>query len=299
MAEADLKESQPAAWTSGSVEWFSIEPCCHKNARVSCSKKLASGLVASAMHRCAPSPTVRLRPSGVWPLERCIIETTCLRSLSAGLLACVAAVPAQAGWGQIVDFGASAISVTAGSSVDFWVSYNVFADATQLSGGSNVGKEPPPQDGYQTWDLNWYYTTSEYITTVTVNAGGQSRSDYFAPAPGTGQSGGWGFSIAFDVPGVYQIDASGSWESWAESYYSSETASRNCWYNDPDARDVLVCDSWTYEYHDQTDSFTNGGGLDGRSLTISVTAVPELATWLMWGAGLASLVSRRLRRQRR
>lgn len=221
------------------------------------------------------------------------METTCFRSLSAGLLACAAAVPAQAGWGQIVDFGASATTVTAGSSVDFWLSYSVSADATQSWGGSNVGNEPPPQEGYQTWDLNWYYSSSESITSVTVNAGGQSWTDYFSPAPGAGQGGGWSFSMTFDAPGVYQLDASGSWESWVESSYSGESAYRNCWYNDPDAQDMLTCDSWTYQYSDYADSYSTGGGLDGRSLTITVTAVPEPGTWLLWGAGLALLAARR------
>lgn len=199
-----------------------------------------------------------------------------------------AAAPAAAGQGQIDSFGASATSVTAGSEVQFWVSYSVTAAADQW-GGSNPF-EPAPEEGMQYWDINWYSTQFETITSITLDVGGQSQTDYPGVPAGSSAAGGMNFSMVFDQPGSYTITAAGSWSSWVDSYTSNESAYRYCWYNDPDQ---LTCDSWTYQYYDYTDSYSGGGGFSGQQLTIDVLAVPEPATLALWAAGLAALAWRR------
>lgn len=216
--------------------------------------------------------------------------------LSAAVAAALAhALPAVAAGGLIDHFGASASTVTVGTVVDFSVGYSVSTTAWQ-NGGSNP-MEPAPQEGYQTWDLNWYITESETLSSVWLSAGGYTFSDYPNPGPGGGHSGSWTFSIQFDTPGVYQVSASGGWEHWVEFYTSNESAWRECWNNDPGGTDELACTWWTYEYSGWGDYYSSGGSFADQMLTIEVIAVPEPHAGLLGLAGLGGLLAWR-RRQR-
>ena len=155
----------------------------------------------------------------------------------------VAAGPAEAGQGQIDGFGASASTVLAGTEVQFWASYSLTAVADQWGGSNTV--EPLPQEGTQYWDINWYHTETETLTSVTLEVGGQGQTDILGLPPGASAAGSMAFAMVFTQPGSYPVTASGSWSSWVESYTSSESAYRNCWYNDPGMPDNLTCDSWT------------------------------------------------------
>jgi MYXO-CTERM domain-containing protein len=214
---------------------------------------------------------------------------------AAAVVALAHALPAAAAGGQIDYFGASASTVTVGSVVDFSVGYSVSTNAWQ-NGGSNP-VEPAPQEGYQTWDINWYSTESETLSAVWLNAGGNYFSEYPSPGPGGGHSGSWTFSMQFDTPGVYQVSASGGWDHWVEFYTSNESAWRDCWNNDPGGTDELVCSWWTYEYNDWGDYYSSGGSFADQMLTIEVLAVPEPHAGLLGLAGLGGLLAWR-RRQR-
>ena len=208
---------------------------------------------------------------------------------TAALVVMAYAAPAAAAGGQIDYFGANASTVTAGSVVDFSVAYSVSTSAWQ-NGGSNP-VEPAPQEGYQTWDLNWYSTESETLSSVWLNAGGNYFSEYPNPGPGGGHSGSWSFSMQFDTPGIYQLSASGGWEHTVDFYTSNESAWRECWNKDPGGTDALVCSWWTYEYNDWGDYYTSGGSFADHALTIEVLAVPEPHAGLMGLAGLACLLA--------
>lgn len=208
-------------------------------------------------------------------------------------LAAIASAPSHAAWGQFDSFGASATQVVAGSTVDFLVGYTIGTNAWQ-SGGSNP-VEPLPEDGYQSWEVNWYYTEAQTLQSVWLEAAGQSFGEFPSLAAGSSFSGAWSFSQAFHTPGTYQISLSGNWTHRLDIYSSSESASRNCWYDDYDDPSSLRCDAWTWEYSDYSDWWEDGGSLDGRSLTIEVSAVPEPHRLILGLAGLAVLAIRRRR----
>ena len=213
-------------------------------------------------------------------------------SMSLVCLAAVAGAPAQAAWGWFDSFGASATQVNVGSTVDFQVGYTIATNAWQ-SGGSNP-VEPPPEEGYQSWEVNWYYTEAETLQSVWLEAAGQSFSAFPSVAAGSSFSGAWGFSQVFHMPGTYQIMLSGNWTHRLDIYSSSESASRNCWYDDYDDPGSLRCDAWTWTYSDYSDWWEDGATLDARSLTIEVSAVPEPPGLILGLAGLAAIQRRRV-----
>jgi hypothetical protein len=194
---------------------------------------------------------------------------------------------ATAASGQIDSFGASATTVVAGTVVDFALGYGVFT-SSWMSGGSNPF-EPPPQEGYQSWDINWYTTESETLDHVWLQAGGQSTTDFPTALPGASHTGSWSFSMQFDTPGRYEITASGGWTNWVDFYTSNESASRECWNNDPGGTDELACSWWTYQYSDWSDHYTTEGVFAPRTLVVDVLAVPEPHGLALGLAGLGAL----------
>ena len=206
---------------------------------------------------------------------------------AAAVVVMAMSTEATAASGQIDHFGANASMVTVGSVVDFSVGYSVSTSAWQ-NGGSNP-VEPAPQEGYQSWDINWYSTESETLSAVWLNAGGNSFSAYPNPGPGGGHSGSWTFALQFDTPGVYQVSASGGWDHGVEFYTSNESAWRECWNNDPGGTDELVCSGWTYQYNDWGDTYSSGGSFADQMLTIEVLAVPEPHAGLLGLQGLLGL----------
>lgn len=212
------------------------------------------------------------------------------------LLLFAASGPAYAAWGQFDSFAAGATRVTAGSSVDFYASYSITTDAWQYGGSDPI--EPTPAEGYQEWMVNWYHTYSETLESVWMEAGGQTFSETPTASPGSSHSGSWNFALTFDNPGIYTITLSGQWGSRSDEYYSSESASRTCWYDDPDQQTGLNCDGWNWQYQDYDNWWTDSGNLDGRTLTIEVLPVPEPQAVALMLAGLAGL-GWHLRRKRR
>jgi PEP-CTERM motif len=209
--------------------------------------------------------------------------------------AAIAAPHALAGSGHIDSFGASATEVVAGSWVDFSVSWSVVTSSWSW-GGSNT-TEPPPQEGFQEWNVNWYYSASETAESVVLQVGSESTTEFLSVPPGSSTSGGWTVSLYFATPGQYTVSAGGSWAGSFQDAYSSESAYRNCWSIDPDDGGALQCDSWTWQYADGGDRYSIGGDFAAPPLTIQVTAVPEPGTLPLWLAGatlLAGWARRRL-----
>jgi hypothetical protein len=93
------------------------------------------------------------------------------------------------------------------------------------------------------------------------------------------------------------VSAGGSWTGEFTSYYSNESAWRNCYAPDPAYGGALQCDAWTWTYSDGGDRYGIGGDFAPLSLTINVTAVPEPGTLALWLAGAALLAARSRRRR--
>ncbi len=215
--------------------------------------------------------------------------------------ACVAAVAAAAlgspaAWAAdayFTSFGASATTVTEGSWVEFSVA---FSGSTGLYnyGGSDP-YEPPPQAGYQEWQINWYHTYGETLSSLWLGANGESHGVSPGVAPGEGYNGSWTFLLYFPSAGSYDVTVEGSWQAMVDTYTSNESATRNCWYEDPEWPGNLVCDAWSYHYYDYSDHYSIDGTLPAQTLNITVLAVPEPETWALFlgGLGLVAGVARR------
>lgn len=200
----------------------------------------------------------------------------------------------QAASANIDSFSASATTVPVGSTVDFWVQFSVATNAS--SGGGSNPFEPAPSEGYQEWNANWYSWQQETLHSVWLQAGGQGFNDYPALPAGGGYGNSWAFSLTFTQAGLHSIDVSGGWEVEVNSGFSNESASRNCYYTDPDDRTDLSCDGWSWHYSDADDRYTLGGSWSAGPLLIEVTAVPEPSRWALWLAG-AGLLGWRARRR--
>jgi hypothetical protein len=220
------------------------------------------------------------------------------RLAAAAALAVAAVVPlhAQAASGSLDSFSASATEVVAGSWVDFSVGYSV--QAGQWSYGGSNPTEPEPQEGYQEWNVNWYYVESETVNSVSLQIGSESTTDFPAAPAGSSYAGSWTVSIYFDTPGQYSVSAGGSWAADVSNYYSNESAYRNCYYTDPDYSGPLQCDAWTWTYSDGGDWYSTGDGFAPLSLNINVSAVPEPGALALWLAGAALLAARARQRRR-
>lgn len=216
---------------------------------------------------------------------------------AAWLCAALAATgPAAAASGQIDSFEASATSVVAGSWVDFTASFSIETYATSWGGSNHV--EPAPEEGFQYWDINWYGYDHETLVQVWLQAGDQSFGESPSLPAGALHTGTWQFSMWFPTAGSFEVALDGGWTAQYEYYSSTESAYRDCWYDDPDGGGPLSCSSWQYDYSD--DGYTDwyDDAFAGRSLTINVTAVPEPQTWALWLAGGAGLLAARRRLNR-
>lgn len=220
------------------------------------------------------------------------------RRTAAALVAAatVFLLPAHAASGSLDSFNASATEVMAGSWVDFSVGWSVFTSASAYGGSNPI--EPEPREGYQEWNVNWYNTQSEAATSVSLQIGGESTTEFLSAPAGSSSYGGWTVSIFFPSAGRYTVAAGGSWAGEFDSYYSYESAYRNCYAVDPDYGGALQCDGWTWTYSDGGDRYAIGDSFSSQSLTINVTAVPEPATLALWLAGAALLTAQSRRRAR-
>lgn len=207
----------------------------------------------------------------------------------------LAAAPVHAATAQLDSFSASASQVSAGSTVDFSLSFRV--TTTLWSDGGSNPEEPPPQEGMQYWSINWYLYESENLTEVQLSAGDQSFIEQPNAQAGISYSNTWNFSMLFPTAGTFEISANGNWKSHFEFYTSSEIASRECTNIDPGGSNQLQCTPWVYEYPEYSDSYDQDGPFPPLSLTIEVLPVPEAPTALMALAGLGGLAWR-LRRLR-
>ena len=213
-----------------------------------------------------------------------------------GVMALLAAASVQAGNGQITSFGASSMSVTAGTLVDFYVGFGI--DTISSSDGGSNPIEPEPVEGYQFWNVNWYSTVSETVSSVYLEAAGNSFFDSPSAPPGSGYGGGWMFSVLFPTEGSFDITVTGGWQTTVETYRSNENASRDCFNNDPGGTNEQICSSWQYQYDDGSDSYSAGGSFASQTLTIQVAAVPEPESLAMLLAGAGVLLGARRFRQR-
>jgi hypothetical protein len=211
--------------------------------------------------------------------------------------AMLAALPAaQAANGQIDNFGASALQVLVGDTVTFTVDYSASTSVFQ-DGGSDLN-EPAPAEGYQTWVLNWYDFQYETLQSISLQADGQSFLDSPALGPGNGHAGSWTFSVLFPLAGSFNVTIGGDWTVLHDVQQGAELASRNCYNNNYDGGYDLVCDSWTYEYPQYGDYYTETQSLGSMTLQIDVLqAVPEPQAWALWLLG-GGLLARRVRQGR-
>lgn len=210
-----------------------------------------------------------------------------------GIALTTASADVLAGSGQINSFSASATTVAEGTLVDFTVDFGIFTTAV-TNGGSNP--EPEPAEGYQVWAANWYNYENETLNSVWLQAGGQSFYDTPSLSPGSSHSGTWSFSVLFPVAGSFDITLTGGWASSIETYHSNETASRDCFNEDPGGSNVLVCSSWNFVYDDGGDTYSGDGSFGSQSITINVTPVPEPAAFGLLAAGAAVVLTARRHR---
>lgn len=209
-----------------------------------------------------------------------------------GVVLTAASTGALAATGQINSFSASATTVAEGTLVDFTVSFGLSTTAA-TNGGSNP--EPEPAEGYQIWAANWYNYENETLNSIWLQAGGQSFSDSPVLLPGSSHSDTWSFSVLFPVAGSIDITLTGGWGSSIETYHSNETASRDCFNEDPDGSNALVCTSWNFVYDDGGDTYSSDVSFGSQSTTINVTAVPEPAAWALLAAGAVAVLTARRR----
>jgi hypothetical protein len=206
------------------------------------------------------------------------------------------ALGAHAAGGQIDSFSASATRVTEGDTVDFSVGYSVFASGFS-DGGSDLN-EPAPQEGNQVWLLNWYNRQTETVREVTLEAGGNSFTDFPSVPANSGHAGGWNFSIVFPTAGRYDIDVNASWRVEVQTESGSESASRDCYTFYNGNFDELSCSSWSYSYPQISDTSSVGGSMGSLPLSIEVlAAVPEPGTLALCLGGLLTLGAVRRARQ--
>ncbi|MBP6898326.1 MAG: hypothetical protein KBC94_28245 [Pseudacidovorax sp.] len=220
-----------------------------------------------------------------------MMTSSSMRLLLGTALSLCGLASAQAASGQIDSFSANALSVPVGGTVDFTVSYSVSASSWSSGGADPV--EPAPQEGYQFWAVNWYNSETETVSSISLQAGGNGFNDMPSAPAGSGHSGSWTFSMLFPQAGVFQITASGDWAVNVTSYYSQESASRQCDNIDPEGSGTLQCTSWQWQYSDGSNESSLSGSMPALTLSIEVVnAVPEPATWALWLAGAAWLTRR-------
>jgi hypothetical protein len=198
----------------------------------------------------------------------------------------ICASPAWAGSGDIAGFVASATTVRQGDTVDFFATFSVATSGWSYGGSDPV--EPAPDDGFQTWHINWYAYENETLSGVWLDAAGQTFADSPVTAPGGVHNGGWSFSVLFPSAGTFDIVLHGGWTALTESYSSNESASRDCTRDDGGE---LYCSGWTYDYADFSDNYVSDGTFTDRTLTITVLAVPEPLTLSLWLAGIGVLAA--------
>lgn len=219
-----------------------------------------------------------------------------IRATAVALAASICG-PVLAASGSILGFTSNATRVTVGQLVDFEVIYAV--DTVSWSGGGSNPVPPPPQDGDQDWQVNWGSWHHETLTRVSLLAGTQSFVDHPSLPAGSSVVGRWNFSLAFDRPGTHQVDLSGSWDVEVSSGYSGESATRYCYFLDPDQSPDLWCSWWTWQYDDYDDLYDDGGTFGPAGITIDVVAgVPEPATLAMALGGVLWTVGAAARRRR-
>jgi hypothetical protein len=199
----------------------------------------------------------------------------------------VATTPAAA-QGQLDWIFADRPVARVGEVVGFGVGWSI-AGSFSNGGGSNTG-EPAPMEGWQEWVANWYWTETVSALSVDLMAGGQWFGETYS-GTGGGASGSAGFTMVFDTPGTYIIDASGSWQARSVQTHESEIGTRTCWNTgDPEYGEVyLSCDSWSWNYPRTTFESDFGGSLGSMSVQVEVQAVPEPATAALWFGGLLAL----------
>lgn len=217
------------------------------------------------------------------------------RSMASAAAALIVATTPAAAQGQLDWIFVDRSQARVGEVVGFGVGWSI-AGSFSNGGGSNTS-EPAPMEGWQEWVANWYWTETVSALSVDLMAGGQWFGESFS-GTGGGASGSFGFTMVFDTPGTYTIDASGSWQARSVQTHEAEIGSRTCWNTgDPEYGAVILsCDSWSWSYPRDAYDSDFGGSLGSLSVQVEVQAVPEPATVALWLAGLAGLAWQARRR---